>query len=77
MEPTLRTPRPNLTMKISALSGSVSIPALADDVCPKCGACNATERQHHVLRVADERGLHFECGVCAASWREGDDSSRP
>ena len=46
----------------------VRIAAHSDEVCPKCGSCNPNDRQVTVWRVADERGAHFECDVCAASW---------
>lgn len=49
--------------------GSVRVPAApVDPPCPKCDAWNATDRQHHVWRVADERGFHFECNVCGHDW---------
>ena len=50
---------------------SVSIPALADEMCPKCGSSN-TDKKFYVWRVSDERGLHFECNVCANAWKASD-----
>lgn len=47
---------------------SVRIAALQDELCPKCCAENIG-RKVYVWRVADERGPHFECDVCAHSWQ--------
>jgi DNA-directed RNA polymerase subunit M/transcription elongation factor TFIIS len=43
-------------------------PMATDVTCPKCHAMNATDRQRHIMRVADERGLHHECSVCGTSF---------
>jgi DNA-directed RNA polymerase subunit M/transcription elongation factor TFIIS len=48
--------------------GSFRIPAVESDMCPKCGASNVG-RKVSVWRVADERGPHHECTVCAHSWK--------
>ena len=45
------------------------IPALDNVQCPKCRAENIG-RKVAVWRVADERGPHHECSVCAHAWRE-------
>ena len=42
----------------------VTLPALDDEPCPHCGAANAGPKVY-VWRVADERGLHYECACCA------------
>jgi hypothetical protein len=44
---------------------TVRAPALNDEVCPKCGAANH-DRAVSLWRVADERGLHWQCDCC--SW---------
>jgi DNA-directed RNA polymerase subunit M/transcription elongation factor TFIIS len=44
------------------------VPAVDDEVCPKCGSANVG-RKVRVWRVADERGPHHECDVCAHSWK--------
>lgn len=43
------------------------IPAFDSTACPKCGAGN-TDKKYYVWKVSDERGLHFECDVCAADF---------
>ena len=43
------------------------VPAFDSTDCPKCGAGNAG-RKVYVWKVADERGIHFECDVCSKSW---------
>lgn len=49
------------------MSGCVRIPALVDEVCPKCGA-SSDPGVGRVWRVADANGLHYECDVCAHAW---------
>lgn len=53
--------------------GSLRIPARPDEWCPKCQACNPTDRQTSVWCVTndDRDGLWFECDVCAHHWRCG------
>jgi DNA-directed RNA polymerase subunit M/transcription elongation factor TFIIS len=63
MEPTLPTPRPNLTTKTSAHKGRVRILAPPCEACPKCGDMNHGE-VGRLYRVADERGCHLECDTC-------------
>lgn len=46
---------------------SIRIPALDDESCPHCHACNHGTT-YTVWRVADERGLHFQCDCCSFSW---------
>jgi hypothetical protein len=46
---------------------SLRVPAFESTFCPKCDTGN-TERKFYVWKVADERGLHFECDVCAHAW---------
>jgi hypothetical protein len=60
MEP----PNPMMT---TCARGYVRILAPPCDSCPKCGTMN-TDRIGHVWRVADERGAHGECDVCAHHW---------
>lgn len=48
---------------------TVRVPALDGVHCPKCGAENI-ERKVCVWKVADERGPHHECDVCAETWQE-------
>lgn len=43
------------------------VPAFDSTDCPKCGAGNAG-RKVYVWKVADERGIHFECDVCSKAW---------
>lgn len=50
------------------MSGYLKVPALLHEVCPRCSASNDPVRTS-VWRVADERGLHFECDVCAHEWK--------
>ena len=50
------------------MSGYVRIPAPPYELCPKCGACNPDDRCVSVWRVADRRGSHAECDVCASAW---------
>lgn len=50
------------------MPGDARIAAWDDVECPKCGAMNASARQHHIVLVADERGRHYECSVCGASF---------
>jgi hypothetical protein len=47
------------------------IPALTDEACPHCGACNYTETVAgaSVWRVSTGHGLRYECDVCAWVWR--------
>lgn len=47
---------------------TVRIPAPDDQPCPKCHAVNRPGVEY-VWRIADERGLHLECIVCAHSWK--------
>ena len=47
--------------------GSVKIPALDDEPCPKCRAENAG-RKVYVWRVADSAGLRYECDQCGHGW---------
>lgn len=49
--------------------GYARCPALNDEACPKCGAVNPNDTQVYVWRVADERGAHLQCDVCAHEWR--------
>ena len=44
---------------------TIRMPAINGVRCPKCGAENIPPNKNYVWRVADERGLHFECDVCA------------
>ena len=66
---TMMPPIP-LTLKKNPNLGSFRVPEplVSDQRCPHCGAENLTERDHRVWRVADERGMHRECDVCACSW---------
>lgn len=48
-------------------NGHVKIPAPPYEACPRCGEMN-TDRKARVWRVADERGPHHECDVCAHAW---------
>ena len=48
-------------------SGYVKIPAPPFEACPHCQEMN-TDRIFRVWRVADERGLHFECDSCSHAW---------
>ena len=66
-QPTMKPPT-QLTPK--KMSGYVRIPAAPTLhlMCPKCRAENVTAGQHHVEIVADERGSHVECNVCAHAW---------
>lgn len=51
--------------------GHLRMPAPdVDGPCPKCRAENVGDRKFYVWRVADERGLHWECDVCAHSWKQ-------
>lgn len=50
-----------------AVKGYVRIPSPPFEACPKCGEMN-TPTVFRVFRVADERGLHGECEVCAHAW---------
>ena len=45
-------------------AGYISIDALPDEACPHCRAENIG-RAVSVRRVADNRGMHFACDVCA------------
>jgi hypothetical protein len=54
-------------MMTTCARGYVRILAPPCDCCPKCGAMN-TDRIGHVWRVADERGAHGECDICAHHW---------
>lgn len=45
-------------------------PIAADRHCPKCDSCNSHPAHRHIMRVADERGLHYECNVCGQAWSE-------
>lgn len=65
MEQTLPTMRPNRTTKTSAL-GWCKLLAPPFERCPKCGESNSPQIGG-LWRVADERGMHFECEVCAYS----------
>ena len=47
---------------------TIAINAPMTVTCPKCASCNATERQHHIMLVSDERGAHYECSVCGLHW---------
>lgn len=64
-EPTLQTKAQNPTMT----NGHVKIhePEITELQCPKCRAENVG-RKLHIWRVADERGVHYECSVCAHAW---------
>ncbi len=44
------------------------IPAADSVMCPKCGAENIG-RKVCIWNVADERGPHFECDICAKEWK--------
>jgi DNA-directed RNA polymerase subunit M/transcription elongation factor TFIIS len=46
---------------------TVRAPATDDELCEKCGAANHGTAIS-VWRVADERGLHWECDQCAHHW---------
>lgn len=46
---------------------TLKIPALDHIDCPKCGSGN-TDKKVHIWKVADERGVHHECSVCAHAW---------
>ncbi len=70
LNPNPKTIRPRYT-------GHLKIPAaVVDPPCPKCGESN-TETIYRVWRVADERGLHFECDTCSAAWRLSDRHEEP
>lgn len=58
----------NLTTTTSGVGIRVPEPPITELQCPKCGAENVG-RKTHVWRVADERGVHHECQVCAHAWR--------
>ena len=58
--PTMRISKPMLLRVPESLASDV--------VCPKCDATNATDLQHYIWRVADERGLHWECDACGHHW---------
>ena len=45
------------------------LPAPLDEACPKCQSMN-TDKKTVVWHVADERGLHGECDVCAHAWKK-------
>ena len=49
--------------------GHYRIPAPPFEFCPHCKECNDDKRTR-VWRVADERGLHRECDVCAHAWTD-------
>lgn len=46
---------------------TLRVPAFEGIQCPKCSAENIGAK-HCVWKVADERGLHFECDTCAHAW---------
>jgi hypothetical protein len=53
--------------------GWTRMAALPEEECPKCGAFNLEATvdkgpRVHIWKVADERGSHFQCKVCAHSW---------
>jgi hypothetical protein len=52
-------------------AGDSSIDALPDEECPHCGAENIG-RAVSVRPVANHRGMHFECDVCAHAWLPGE-----
>ena len=54
----------------TAPGGYISIDARPDEVCPHCGAQNIGQAVS-VRRVADGRGMHLECDVCAHAWLPG------
>ena len=56
-----------LMKKSSERGGYVRVPANDHVSCPKCQAENIG-RKVHVWSVADERGHHYECEVCAHDW---------
>jgi rubredoxin len=49
----------------------LKIPALPDELCPKCGAANHSELAAgaSVWRVSTGHGLLYECDVCSFTWR--------
>lgn len=66
-ERTRVTKAPNLTTT-NAPDGYVRVLAPPFDVCPHCHESN-TNTKGYVYRVADERGLHWECEACSYAWR--------